>query len=110
MDEKNVNVPENENIDEEDNNIVVLKNEDGEKEQFEFLDLIEYGNESYVVLLPLDVDEDSDEPQEVLILKEDKESEDGENEEYVSVDDEDTLNTVFQMFKDKFKDEFSFGE
>lgn len=109
MDEKNVNVPENENIDDEDSNIVVLKNEDGENVQFEFLDLIEYENENYVILLPLD-EEESDEPAEVVILREDKESEDGNDEEYVSVDDEETLNAVFQIFKDKFKDEFTFGE
>ena len=29
-------------------------------------------------------------------------------ETYVSVDDEDTLNEVFEIFKEKFKDEFNF--
>ena len=34
---------------------------------------------------------------------------DSEDEEsYVSVDDQETLNTVFEMFKEKFKDEFNF--
>ena len=44
---------------------------------------------------------------EVVILKlEDTESEDEES--YVSVEDEEVLNKVFEMFKEKFKDEFNF--
>ena len=39
-----------------------------------------------------------------------EESENEEEESYVSVDDEEVLNTVFQMFKEKFKDEFNFEE
>ena len=73
--------------------------------EFEFLDLIEYDGESYVVLLPNDDDEE--EAGEVLILKlEDNDSEDEES--YVSVEDEEILNKVFEIFKDKFKDEFNF--
>ncbi len=98
---------ENPNIDEELDNLVVLKDEEGKEVKFEFLDLIEYENEEYVILLP--VEEPEDEAGEVVILKvEDTDSE--EEESYVSVDAEETLNTVFEMFKDKFKDEFNFIE
>ena len=31
-----------------------------------------------------------------------------DEESYISVEDEDTLNKVFEIFKDKFKDEFNF--
>ena len=95
--------------DELDTNIVTLKDELGNDVNFEFLDLIEYEGENYVILLPAEVSED-EESDEVVILKEDKESEDSEDEEesYVSVDDEDTLNKVFEIFKEKFKDEFNF--
>ena len=31
-----------------------------------------------------------------------------EEESYVSVEDEEVLNKVFEMFKEKFKDEFDF--
>ena len=80
-----------------------MNNEDGNEVHFEFLDLIEYNDEEFVILLPYD---DSDEADEVVILKvEDVES---ELESYVSIDDEDTLNAVFVIFKDKFKDEFDF--
>ena len=95
--------------DELDTNIVTLKDELGNDVNFEFLDLIEYEGENYVILLPADVTDD-EESDEVVILKEDKESEDSEDEEesYVSVDDEETLNKVFEIFKEKFKDEFNF--
>ena len=85
-------------------NIVVLNDEEGKEVKFEFLDLIEYEDEEYVILLPIEEDEDSE---EVVILKvEDTDSD--EEESYVSVDDEEVLNTVFEIFKEKFKDEFNF--
>ena len=99
------NIPENMQEGEELDNIVVLNDEDGNEVEFEFLDLIEYDGEEYVVLLPND-DEDED-AGEVLILKlEDTDSEDEES--YVSVEDEEVLNKVFENFKEKFKDEFNF--
>ena len=46
---------------------------------------------------------------EVVILKvEDSDDEESEEESYVSVEDEDTLNKVFEIFKEKFKDDFDF--
>ena len=89
---------------EELDNIIVLNDEEGNEAEFEFLDLIEYEGEEYVVLLPV---EESDDAGEVVILKlEDTESEDEES--YVSVDDEEVLNKVFEIFKEKFKDDFNF--
>lgn len=89
---------------EELDNIITLNDEEGNEAEFEFLDLIEYEGEEYVVLLPV---EEADDAGEVVILKlEDTESEDEES--YVSVDDEDTLNKVFEIFKEKFKDDFNF--
>ncbi len=96
---------EMEGLDEELNNIIILNDEDGNEVQFEFLDLIELDGEEYVVLLPTDEDEEDD--GEVVILKvEDTDSEDEES--YVSVDDQEVLNKVFEIFKEKFKDEFNF--
>ena len=89
---------------EELDNIIVLNDEEGNETEFEFLDLIEYEGEEYVVLLPVEEAEDAG---EVVILKlEDTESEDEES--YVSVDDETILNKVFEIFKEKFKDDFNF--
>ena len=96
------NVPDAEEID----NIVSLTDEDGNEIEFEFLDLIDYDEEEYVVLLPVE-DESEDEIGEVVILKvEQTESEDQES--YVGVEDEEVLNKVFEIFKEKFKDEFDY--
>lgn len=85
-------------------NIIVLNDENGNDAEFEFLDLIAYEDEEYVVLLPV---EESDEAGEVVILKLEETDNDSE-ESYVSVDDDNTLMDVFNIFKDKFKDEFNF--
>ena len=95
------------NSGEELDNIIILNDEDGNEVQFEFLDLVELDSEEYVILLPVASEDDEDADGEVVILKvEDSESEDEES--YVSVDDEEVLNKVFEIFKEKFKDEFNF--
>ena len=106
MDEENLNNPE---VEEEDENIIYLNDESGNEVSFEFLDLIEYDSEQYVVLLPLEnIDEDNG---EVVILKlEDSEGGEEDLESYVSVDDENILKEVFKIFKEKFKDEFNFQD
>ena len=102
---------DNEELDsnfEEESNIIVLNDENGDEIRFEFLDLIEYDGDEYVVLLPV-IEEGEEDSGEVVILNL-EESENEDEESYVSVDDEETLNTVFQMFKEKFKDEFNFED
>ena len=94
----------NPEMDEELDNVIILNDKDGNEVKFDFLDLIEYGGEKYVVLLPVEEGEDAD---EVVILK--IEDTDSPNEEsYVGVEDEEILNAVFAIFKEKFKDEFNF--
>ena len=93
---------------EELDNIITLNDEDGNEVKFEFLDLIELEDEQYVVLLPV-LEEGEEDDGEVVILKvEDNDDEDSEEESYVSVEDEETLNKVFEIFKEKFKDDFDF--
>lgn len=91
----------------ENDNIIVLNDENGEEVKFEFLDLVELDEEEYVVLLPITEEGEEDEG-EVVILKIEDNDEDSEEESYVSVEDEDVLNQVFQIFKEKYKDEFNF--
>ncbi len=95
-------------INEELDNIVVLNDENGNEVKFEFLDLVELDDEEYVVLLPVS-EEGEEEEGEVVILKvEDNDDEDSEEESYVSIEDEEILNKVFEIFKEKFKDDFDF--
>ena len=83
---------------EELDNIVILNDEDGNEVKFEFLDLVELDDEEYVVLLPVTEEGEEDEG-EVVILKVEDTDEDSEEESYVSVEDEDILNKVFEIFK-----------
>ena len=94
---------ENEELD----NIIILNDENGNEVKFEFLDLVELDDEEYVVLLPVS-DEGEEDEGEVVILKLEDSDEDTEQESYVSVENEETLMKVFNIFKDKFRDEFDF--
>ena len=92
---------------EELDNIITLNDEDGNEHKFEFLDLIDFEDEQYVVLLPV-LEEGEEDDGEVVILKVEDSEEDSDQESYVSVESEETLMKVFNIFKDKFKDEFDF--
>ena len=94
---------ENEELD----NIIILNDEEGNEVKFEFLDLVEYESEEYVVLLPVLADGEEDEG-EVVILKLEDTDDESEEESYVGVEDEEILNNVFAIFKEKYKDEFNF--
>ena len=82
--------------------IITLEDDLGNEQDFEFLDTVEYDGEEYIVLLPVEEEENS----EVMILK--VESLDDENESYAGIDDEDVLNAVFDIFKERYKDDFDF--
>lgn len=86
--------------DEED--LFVLTDEEGNEIKFEFLDLIELENENYVVLYPVENEAD-----EVVILK--VQETEGDQDEYLSVDEK-TLQTVYAIFKEKFKDVYDFQD
>lgn len=88
-------------------NIIVLNDEYGAPIEFEFLDLLELDGAEYVVLLP--VEDNQNEPGEVVILKVEP-TDDPDEESYVGVEDQDVLDAVFGIFKEKFKDEFNFTE
>lgn len=95
-------------MDEELENIITLNDEDGQEVKFEFLDLIELDDEEYVVLLPVSEEGIEDDDGEVVILKLEDTDEESEEESYVGVEDEEVLSKVFEIFKEKFKDEFDF--
>lgn len=95
---------ENENLPaEEEVSILTLTDENGQDVNFEYLDCIEYQGVEYLVLMPEDEEDDS-----VVILA--VEPVDEEIENYLSVEDEDILNAVFAIFKEKFKDVLEFAE
>ena len=86
--------------------IVTLTDENGNEVSFEYLDLIEYQGAEYVVLLPVEGEEDD----EVQILKVEPIPGSEDEESYVSVEDEEVLFAVFDIFKEHFADDFDFVE
>ena len=99
-----------EHIDTANNNGLIRSkyvDENGNEVKFEFLDLVELDDEEYVVLLPVS-DEGEEDEGEVVILKLEDTDEDSDEESYVGVEDEEILNKVFAIFKEKYKDEFNF--
>lgn len=91
-----------------DPNIMTLRAEDGRYVDFEFVDLIEYEGGSYAALLPAE-EAEGEEEGKVVILRIDV-SESSEEESYVRVGSGRTLNAVFGIFKENFRDKFRFPD
>ena len=96
---------ENENLipEEEESGILTLTDENGQDVDFEYLDCIEYQGKEYLVLMPAD-----EISTEIIILE--VEPVDEENENYLSVSDENVLNAVYDIFKEKYKDVLTFED
>ena len=93
---------ENEEIlQEEESSVLTLTDEHGEDVNFEYLDCIEYNGVEYLVLMP----EDSN---EIVILE--VQPVDEENENYVAVENEDILDAVYEIFKQRYKDVLEFED
>ena len=93
----------NEILQEEESSIISLTDENGVETEFEYLDCIEYEGTEYLVLIPNEEDAD-----ELVILA--VEPVDEENENYLSVDNEATLNAVYGIFKERYKDILTFED
>lgn len=101
MSEMDKNLPVEE--EEMDDNIITMLDENGDEVDFEFLDLIEYEGKNYVVLVPAEESEEAD----TVVILEAVEVED-DMEEYHSIADQELVDTIFEIFKEKNKDEFNF--
>ena len=93
----------NEMLPEEEVNILTLTDENGADHDFEYLDVVEYEGKEYLFLMPVE-----EETNEIVILE--IEPVDEENENYLAVEDEATLDAVYAIFKDRYKDVLNFAE
>ena len=93
----------NEILMEEEEYILTLSDENGEDIRFEYLDCVEYQGTEYLVLMPAD-----DESNEIVILQ--IEPVDEENENYLSVEDEATLDAVYAIFKERYQGVLEFAD
>ena len=94
---------EKELLEQEEESVITFVDENGEEVRFEYLDCIEYEGTEYLVLMP-----EGDESGEIVILQ--VEPVDEELENYLAVEDEAVLAAVFEIFKEKFQDVFTFED
>ena len=87
----------------DDPSVITLMDEDGNDTRFEFVDLIKFLGNEYVVLIPCEDGEAG-----VVILQ--VESDGGDTEDYIPVEDESLLSGIFEMFKERNKDKFNFTD
>ena len=91
----------------EHDNILTLTDEDGNDIDFEFVDVLEYNGNEYVVLLPTEEEEGGS---EAVILRVEPIEGTEDEEAYVAIEDDEELAAVFALFKEKFADSFTFLE
>jgi len=80
---------------EQHDNIVELIDEKGETVEFEYLMSLDYEDEEYILLRPLNNDDES-EFDEVVILK--VEQDENGDDVYVSIEDEEKANELLDVF------------
>ena len=102
-------------MEEERDDIVVLLDENGEEVEFEHLDTLELNGNEYVVLMPLEEmeedeesEEDEDDSDEIIILKIEHGA-DGEDS-FITIEDENELNQVFEEFKQRMEEELGLDD
>lgn len=77
----------------DDDSIITLTDDQGIEVDFLLLDVVEYDEKDFLVLLPLE--DEADEEDNVLILQAVR---NGDEESYIGVEDETVLNAVFNLF------------
>lgn len=84
-------------------NIIVMTDDEGNDKEFEFLDVVEYNNREYAILLPV-----ADDDGMVVIFRIEEDADNEDEALYIGVDDEAEAEAVFQLFKEQAADEFDF--
>ena len=88
--------------DEYGNDFVTIIDDEGNEFELEHLDTAEMNGSLYMAFVPADIDEDDDDFG--LIILEVVPDEDGEDS-FASIDDEDELNMVFELFVERLSDD-----
>lgn len=87
-------------LENEEMDVVVLTDDEGNDVEFEWLDTVEYNGNQYIVVIPTD-----DDAEDVVILRMEKND---EGETFVGLEDEKEVNEVFDVFKEKNKENYEF--
>lgn len=88
----------------EDDDIVILEDEDGNAVTFRFLELVTVDAKPYAILLPQD--EDDEDAGVVIVEVVDLGM---ETEHYDAVTDDDLNERIFEQFRSEFRDKYDFA-
>ena len=97
-----------ENVENEDNFLVDLFDDEGNKQTFEHLDTVQVNGDDYVICIPYKEEED-DEVDEVIILKMEA-AEDDEGSILIPETDLEVLDKAYELFKERNADLFDFED
>ena len=92
----------------QDDAVIILTDEEGNETSYLMLDVVEYKEAAYAILIPQETDPE-EESAEVLILQ----MEDGDDEDEMilsTVEDDSILDAVFHIFAERAEDEFEIEE
>ena len=90
-------------LQEEEASLITLTDENGVETEFEYLDCIEYQGKEYRGMIPA-----VEGANEIVILE--IQPVDEENENYLAVEDEATLDAVYNIFKERYQDVLTFAD
>ncbi len=96
-------------LEENENYLVELENENGEMETFEHLDTVKVGEDSYVICVPY-LEEETEEIEEVVILKMVADPENPEGSLLLPEEDEDILDKAYELFVERNEDRFDWTD
>lgn len=92
-------------MEEERDDIIVMVDENGDEVEFELIETIEMNGNEYVILAPLDEEDVDDQDEEEVIILKVEHGEDGEDT-FVTIEDDDELDEVFNEFQARMEEEF----
>ena len=95
-------LPEQEEAGEQEDEMIILTDEDGNELEFELCDTVEYEGKQYAVLLP------ADEESEEVIIMEIEDDPDSDDTLFMMVEDEEIIDTVFNLFREQASDLYDF--
>lgn len=91
--------------DEAENKILELQDEEGNVYKFEMLAVIEYEGADYALFLPVDSQGANAELVHIFLIEENLDS---DEDNYVGIEDEGVINAVYNIFMEKYKEEYNF--
>ncbi len=83
----------------DEDNFITLTDENGREVDFLLLDVMNYEGVDYMVLLPLEDEDNEEDEEELFFLRADRTD---EGEVYSSIEDEDLLNAVADAYEKEF--------